>query len=345
MFLSREEYVREVRETASQPLPWERLDGKTLLLTGATGLVGTFLVDTILWKREHDGLDCRIIAVGRNAETARARFGDALDGKALSFLAWDVNEDEKPHVSADYVIHAASNTHPRVYASDPIGSVMTNLLGLRNVLELARQAGAQRTLFLSSVEIYGKAWHPEDLFDEAYCGYIDCNTLRAGYPEGKRAGEALCQAYRAKYGMEIVIPRLSRVYGPTMRAEDSKALAQFLHRAASGKDIILKSKGEQRFSYTYVPDAVTGILACLLCGEDGEAYNIAGGGSMTLREIAETLAAAAGTRVVFELPDEAEQRGYSTADVALLKTEKLRSIGWKPMYSEEAGLRKCVELL
>ncbi|HCB93680.1 MAG TPA: dTDP-glucose 4,6-dehydratase, partial [Selenomonas sp.] len=102
------------------------------------------------------------------------------------------------------MIHAASNTHPRLYASDPIGSLMTNILGTHNLLEYARETKVERFVFVSSVEIYGQALKAEDVFDESYCGYLDCNRFRAAYPEGKRAGEALCNAYIGKYGMDIV---------------------------------------------------------------------------------------------------------------------------------------------
>jgi len=344
MFSNHPEYLREVRVAAETALPWEKLQDTSLLLTGATGLVGTFLVDTLLWKNEHDGLGCHIYAVGRSEEHARERFGAAL-GQDVTFVAWDVNDGALPDVPADYVIHAASNTHPRAYASDPVGSILTNIIGLRNVLDFSRKAQARRTLFLSSVEVYGKAWKSDDVFDESYCGYIDCNTLRAGYPEGKRAGEALCQAYRAAYGLDIVIPRLSRVYGPTMQDSDSKAMAQFFRRAAAGEDIILKSAGTQRFSYTYVPDAVTGILTCLLRGEDGEVYNVAGTGDMTLREIAGMIADVAGTKVVFVFPDDIEEKGYSRVDVALMKTMKIENLGWKAQYDLKYGITFCSEAL
>ena len=142
----------------------------------------------------------------------------------------------------DYVIHAASNTHPVAYASDPIGTITANVFGTQYLLDYAKEADCKRFVFLSSVEIYGENRGDTDKFTEDYLGYIDCNTMRAGYPESKRTGEALCQAYRKQMEMDVVIPRLSRVYGPTMLMSDTKALSQFILKSVKQEDIVLKSE-------------------------------------------------------------------------------------------------------
>ena len=185
-----------------------------------------------------------------------------------------------------------------------------------------------------------------ELFDEKYCGYIDSNTLRAGYPESKRCGEALCQAYAKQYGLDVVIPRFTRSYGPTLLPSDTKALSQFLRNAVGKEDIVLKSDGSQFYSYTYVADAVSGLLYVLLKGESGEAYNIADpSGDVTLRELAEELASIAGTKVVFDLPDSTESAGFSKVTKARLSSDKLRALGWKSHFPVSVGLRHTVEAL
>jgi nucleoside-diphosphate-sugar epimerase len=168
-----------------------------------------------------------------------------------------------------YILHLASNTHPMQYATDPVGTIMTNVNGLKNMLDLAAKGGARRFAFASSNEIYGENRGDAELFDERYCGYIDSNSLRAGYPESKRCGEALCQAYRAQFGIDIVIPRFTRTFGPTMLPTDSKAVSQFIKKGVAGEDVVLKSDGTQHYSFTYVADAVLGLLTVLLLGEDG----------------------------------------------------------------------------
>ena len=146
-------------------------------------------------------------------------------------------------------------------------------------------------------------------FKENEMGYIDCNSLRAGYNEGKRAGETLCQAYIEKNGIEVVTTRLPRIYGPTVKKDDSKAMSQFINKALNGEDIVLKSEGNQYFSYLYVADAVSGIFTILTNGKNGEVYNLENKSSdVYLKDLANLVAKYAGVKVVFDLPSETEKK-------------------------------------
>jgi len=266
----------------------------------------------------------------------------------LQILEGDVNQDINSLLpeKVDFVLHLASNTHPVAYASDPIGTILTNIVGTRNMLEAAASLGARRFLFASSNEIYGENRGDKELFDESYLGYIDCNSLRAGYPESKRCGEALCQAYLRQKGLDIVIARLTRSFGPSLLPSDTKAMSQFLRNGAAKQDIVLKSKGDQVYSYTYAADAVTGLLTVLLKGEKGEAYNVAEESfDIPLKEIACIIAEEAGTKVVFDLPDEVEAAGFSKATKARLDGSKLRALGWRAQYSLREGISRTLRCL
>ena len=340
-------YMDDVNYVGQLPLPWDKLRGKSVLLSGATGLVGSFLVD-VLMEKNREGLDCTVYALSRNAERAAARFSRWKDNPALKFIAYDINlpfvRDDLGVV--DYILHLASNTHPMQYSTDPIGTITTNIVGLSNMLEFACAHKASRFAFASSNEIYGENRGDTEMFAEDYCGYINCNTMRAGYPESKRCGEALCQAYKAQKGLDIVIPRLTRSYGPTMLMTDTKAISQFIRRGIAGEDIILKSAGTQYYSYTYVADAVSGLLTVLLKGESGEAYNIADEASdIMLKDLAAIIAKTAGREVVFELPDAVEAAGYSTATKARLDGAKLKRLGWQPRYDMTGGLSRTISIL
>lgn len=346
MYITSDLYIDDVKRVTKLPLPWDKLNGKSIMLTGASGLIGTFLVDVLMEKNISDGLNVKIIAVGRNEEKAGERFGDYWNNEKFSFLCADINEQLSIYTHTDFIIHAASNTHPKLYALDPVGSLMTNILGTYNLLEYALKTEIDRFVFVSSVEIYGQALKTDDVFDEKYCGYIDCNRFRAAYPEGKRAGEALCNAYIGKYGMNIVIPRLSRVYGPTMRIDDSKAMSQFIMNGVHGEDIVLKSKGAQRFSYCYVADAVSGIFYAMLLGKCGEAYNVADmNGAISLREITENIADYTKRKVVFNLPDEQETAGFSNVSVGVMDTKKLQELGWRAFDDVKSGTKKTIDIL
>lgn len=340
------EYIADVDKVCSLPLPWEKLENKTVVISGATGMIGAFLVDVLMRRNDIDGARCSVIALGRNIEKARSRlpyFGrDHFSFEEGSVAATGYS----PAAPADYVLHLASSTHPRQYATDPIGTIRANVDGLQNLLSYSAECGA-RLLFASSVEIYGQNRGDIERYDEKYCGNIDCNTLRACYNESKRLGEAMCQAYRSQKGVEAVIARIARVYGPTLLPDDSKALSQFLYRSLAGEDVVLKSEGTQKFSYLHVADAVSGLLHILLLGIDGEAYNLADRGSdVMLKDLAELVAKASGVKVVFKFPDAQEAAGYSKATLALMDGNKARNeLGWSARMGISEGISRTLCVL
>lgn len=337
-------YTQELQKLNNRPLPWEKLSGKTIMISGATGMIGKCLIDLLMLCNKSEKAPIHVIALSRNEARARERFDAYWNNDCFEYLSCDVNEAIPECGPVDYVIHAASNTHPLQYSEDPIGTIASNVIGTKNLLDYAASHGASHFCFVSSVEVYGENRGDTEKFDEKYLGYIDCNTLRAGYPESKRLGETLCNAYSQTYGLAFSIPRLSRVYGPTMLSSDTKAISQFIRKAVAGENIVLKSEGNQKYSYTFVTDAVSGILYTMLMGKSGEAYNVADEKSdITLKDLAKILAHIAGTQVIFELPDEKERRGYSTATKAMLNADKLKKLGWTPAVSMEEGLKCTVE--
>jgi len=336
-------FREDVSSVASLPLPWDKLAGKTVLVAGARGLLGAFLVEVLLARG-----NVEVVALGRDAAKARETFAAHEGNPRLRILAADVNRplDAAATGHADFVVHLASLTHPKAYATSPVSTIASNVIGTDNLLSYAAATGAARFLFASSVEIYGENRGDTALFREDYCGNLDCNTLRAGYPESKRCGEALLQAYRAEKGLDGVVARLARSYGPTLLATDTKALSQFFAKALAGEDIVLKSAGEQFYSYTYAADAVAGLLTVLLAGRDGEAYNVADpSGDIRLKDLAALVAREAGKQVVFALPDAVEAAGFSKATVARMDGAKLRSLGWSARCGIEEGVRRTLAVL
>lgn len=341
-----EKYKRSIEQCADSIYEQCSIREGVILIAGASGLIGTVMVDCIMKLNDKYNTEFKVYALGRNVKKLEEVFGVYMGRKDFLSVICDVN-DRVPYMgSVDYVIQAASNTHPLAYSLKPIETIKTNIIGTDRLLDYARKYEAKRFLFLSSVEIYGDNVGTKDSFEEFDLGYLDCNTVRAGYPESKRLGESLCRAYEAQYGLDIVIARLCRVYGPTMKSDDTKALSQFIKRAVKNENIILKSKGEQFYSYIYVMDAVKAIFAILDKGMQGEAYNVSSEKSdITLKELAQKLANISSTKVKYEIPDEEEMRGYSKATKAILNNGKLKGIGWKESYNIEQGLKETVEIL
>lgn len=321
----------------------ERLKGKSFLITGATGLIGVCLIDALMNYNRQDA-DIQIYAIGRNWEKAKFRLGEYELDDHFHFIEQDVRQPLSEDIQVDVVIPLASNTHPLAYSQYPIETIEINIKGAEHALNKALTCGAT-VLYPSSVEVYGNA-RGEDVFTEDYTGKLNLENARACYPESKRLSEALCLSYMAERGVDVKIARLSRVFGPTMLASDTKASSQFIMKALAGENIVLKSKGEQFFSYTYVADAVKSMLYILLYGESGKAYNISNKDcNVKLKEFAESCANWSGRDVVFDLPSEIEQKGYSVAMQAILDNTRLLSIGFSPLYSFKNAIHRTLNIL
>ena len=347
-------YLEDIKKVAEDiNLNFENFKNKKILITGATGLICSFLVDVLMYRNENYNDNITIYMISRNEEKIKERYKKYKleklsnnNSENLIYIIQDVCTPFNFDINFDYIIHGASNTHPLMYSTDPVGTITTNVMGLDNLLKYSINYNTKRVFLMSSVEIYGENDGSINEFCESDFGYINCNTLRAGYPESKRVCEALCQAYISKYNLDIVIGRFSRIYGPTMQMQDSKAIAQFIKNAVNGEDIVLKSEGNQYYSYCYVADAVGAMLKIIFDGTNGEAYNISDKNSdITLKDLAKILASYNNKEVVFQLPDEKERKGYSTATLAIMNSEKLKKIGWNAHYDMKNGLERTIEII
>lgn len=320
------------------------LKNKRFLITGATGLIGVCLIDALMYYNKTQDANITIYAVGRNKINASCRLGIYYDNPLFHFIEQDVRESFPDNIIVDYIIPGASNTHPLAYSQYPIETIMINIKGAENALNKAVQCGAT-LLYMSSVEIYGNAYG-NDVFTEDYTGKLNLSNARSCYTESKRVSEALCLSYAVERDVNVKIVRLSRVFGPTMLDTDTKASSQFIFKALAGEDIILKSKGEQFFSYTYVADAVAAMLVVLLKGEPCVAYNVSNERcNIHLKDFARTCARIAGKDVVFDLPSVSEQKGFSVATQAVLDNSRLMSLGFIPHYDFEDAISRTINIL
>ena len=307
----------------------EELKQKTIFISGAAGQIGKTLVSLFLHLNDSEAFDIKLILNVRNESRIKSTFLDIKERKDVSFYIGDIINEFSLNEKIDFIVSAASNTHPKAYAEFPIETILTNVLGAKNLFELGINKKA-RVLNLSTVEIYGDMTE-EIPAKEKYMGYLDCNTVRACYNESKRLVETMLQAYITERNLNALTVRLPRLFGPETKKDDSKALTQFLNNAISKENIVLKSDGNQFFSYLYTPDAVSGMISAMINGKTGEAYNFAAPDfDIRLRDLAEKIAEIAGVKVVFDLPDEIEKKGFSKSQYAILDSTKARrEFNWK----------------
>ena len=332
-------YREDVKSILLQNCDWNKFKEKTILITGATGLIGTILVDMFIFLTENYDLGIKLILISRHEKQSSYDF--------ISYISHDISKPLELNISVDYIIHAASNTHPLQYSKFPIETIETNVLGTFNLLQLAERNKSCRFILLSSVEIYGNDLNESNEgFKENDFGYLNCNDSRSCYNESKRLSETICASYYSEKKIDYVICRLCRSYGPTLKNDDTKALSQFIHNAIYGNNIILKSEGNQLYSYIYSADAASAIIFLLLNGKTAEAYNIADKKSnITLKELAAYIAECAGTKVVFDIPSKKEQMGYSKAQRAILDAKKINELGWSAHYDLQNGINRTINLL
>lgn len=318
-------YIDDIKNAASADLPWEKLSGKNILVTGATGLIGSCVVDILM---NHKGQDFHVYASGRNEGRVNQHFSEYRKSPYFHFLKYDVTEPLQSDIDFHFIIAAASGANPVLYSTDPVGVMKGNFCGVDNLLAYGVKHNIEKFVFVSSGDVYGEGDGRE--FTEEYSGYVNPLNLRSCYTSAKRATETLCISYAHQYGIDVSIARPCHTYGPHFTESDTRVYAQFIRNVLRGEDIVMKSTGEQFRSWCYVVDCVSALLHILLKGENGQAYNIADESSnISIRELAEMIAEIGGKKVVIDLPSDAEKAGYNVVTKSVFDTVKLSSLGWR----------------
>lgn len=305
----------------------EQLKSASVLITGATGLIGKNLV----WYLHQNAPGCRMIAVVRSLEKAKYAFGEECESW-LRLIRADVAEPLTMEAPIDYIIHAASMTASRDFVEKPVDTILTAVNGTRNMLELARQKQAKGFIFLSTMEIYGAPTTEGKVAEDAACN-IDSMNARASYPESKRLCESLCTAYHTQYGVPAKVIRLAQTIGPGIDYADNRVFAEFARCAIEHRDIVLHTKGLTKRSYISTNDAVQAILTVLLRGASGEAYNASNEATYcSICEMAELAAGMAdGSPIAVKIDEkDIKQFGYAPVLKMNLDTAKLSKLGWVP---------------
>lgn len=344
----KEVLIEDFKQITKRDMPWESLKNQTFLITGATGLIGSLLVKFLLYANRTMNLNATILAVVRNTEKADKIFAEDKT-EALSYIVADLAKEKVCFEgTCDYIIHAAAVTASKVMVSDPVGTIRTAIDGTEKMLQLAVEKKVKAFVYISSMEIYGQP-KTDGKTTEKDLGYVDIETVRSCYPEGKRMCECLCTAYAAQYGVNVISARLAQTFGAGILPTENRVFAQFARSAMKGENIVLHTTGESEGNYVYTADAIAAILTLLVKGQAGEAYNIANEEShITIRKMAELVAeeiADGNIQAVIDIPEDSASLGYAPPVKMWLDASKMRGLGWQPQIGLVEAYQRMIRWL
>ncbi|UNK71047.1 NAD-dependent epimerase/dehydratase family protein [Microbacterium sp. H1-D42] len=334
---------RDVDEILANDLPWDSLRGKTVLVTGASGMIPSYVVRTLLALNLRRDAGMRVIGLVRNEAKARTLLDDILDREDFTLLAQDVTAPLDLNSSVDIVVHGASPARPSLHSASPVDTIRANVEGTFRLLDLCVEAGHGHFVLMSSAEVYGQRADDGSLVAEDEYGSVDILNPRASYTEGKRAAETIATSYRAQYGIPVTIARFGHIYGPGMLLDDGRVQADFTADVINGRDITLNSDGSARRTYTYVADAVAGMFYAMLLG-DAPAYNIADrDGFISIRDLAEAFTRARPEKDLnVRFSAGVDLSAYNPTRGQGLDDTRLRGLGWRPQAGLNAGIDRTI---
>lgn len=328
----------------------DEFKNKTILITGATGLIASHIVDKMIEQG-----NVKIIALSRSKEKLSIGFQEYKINPNFSYIAQDVADPIRIDEQVDYIFHAAGPMEGKIIRERPMDVINPNINGLINCLEIMRKQKEKsgvsgRVVLFSSVTVYGNITDEDITVSEEFTRVTEnLDSISAPYSQSKRMIEVIALAYARQYGIDVVIPRFATVYGPTRFVPDT-AFYEFIRKGTVGEDITLNDSNLPKRDNIYIDDAVKGLLMVTAKGENMEAYNISSNGDLgnyaSVDEIAETIASVANKtfgkqmKVQFRA-DTSEKRSPGFK----MNNSKLKNLGWHIETSMEVGIRRTIEAL
>ena len=335
----------DLAEIISEDLPWDMFSHKTILVTGANGILPSYVVETFLYLNQKRKMNIHILALVRNKEKAQMRFKEYADDVYLTIVTQDITMPFTYEGKIDYIIHAAGEARPKFYDKDPVGAIEGHILGTRNILALAREKQVSGMLYFSSCAIYGTRFSDTgpNTIDESYVGRLSTLSSlsdRSCYSIGKSAAESFCRAYFLQYNVPVKIARIGYTFAPKMPLDDGRVFVEFIGNALRGDDIVLNSDGSAERPMLYVVDTTRAYLRILLLGNSGEAYNVAAEENSTILSFAKIVAENEPGRNCNVTHQIAKRQEYSSVKPKKIRIDitKLKALG----YMQKHNLKEAV---
>ncbi|STY72095.1 dTDP-glucose 4,6-dehydratase 2 [Megamonas hypermegale] len=313
-------------------IDWGKLNNKTIFITGATGLIGYYLINALVYKNIKENSNIKILALVRDIKKAKLQFGEQLERNGnLEFICGDLNNIPNISEKIDYVVHGASPTTSKLFVEKPVEVIQSIVNGSQNILELAKLKNIKSMVYLSSMEVYGE-YKMEEILTEDSILKINPNNIRDCYPLGKALVENISKAYFKEYKIPVNILRISQTIGLKENInliKDRKIIQEIIYCILNKKDIVLATKGESKRTYIYIRDVITAILIILLSNKYGEIYNVANEKTYNsiynmISNVIDNLA----SNEINLLIKEEKTNKYPKTNYLKLSSQKLKKLGW-----------------
>lgn len=333
---------QDLESIINSSVPWEALEGKNILISGANGFLANYLVETILFLNENRFKNkAKVFGLDKNGD----RFDSYKDRSDFVSIIQDVSDPINIKDEIHFIIQTASQASPKYYGKDPVGTLSANIFGTRNLLELARIKKVESFLFFSAGMVYGEFPDKDMQIKENTFGSLDPTDVGSCYAESKRMAETMCVSWFHQFGVPVKIVRPAHIYGPGVRLDDGRVYADFVSDIVNNRNIIMKSDGKAIRTFCYIADATVAFFLVLLKGENGQAYNIADNkGEISILNLANLLVELFPEKKLKVEKKEFIEEGYIKSKIVrhFLDTSKITKLGWNPKYSLKQGFIRTI---
>ncbi len=347
MWIDNEIYLNDLNSiTANTKINFEKLRNKNILITGATGLIGSLMINTLLYLNKTKNINCNIFAFVRNIEKAQKIFHKQInENYKINFIVGDITSKIDIEQNIDYIIHAASETSSKYFSENPVETIDSILIGTKNILNFAKEKSIQKIIYLSTMEVYGRP-ETDEKINENYPAHLNTMEVRNSYPISKRMCENLCVSYNKEFNINFNILRLTQTFGPGVQYNDGRVFAEFARSVIENKDIILHTKGETKRNYLYTMDAIQAILLTLTSDISNEVYNVANENTYcSIYEMA-VLMKELNKNINVKIEEEDISKfGYSKTLHINLDTSKIKKIGFTPTKNLKEMFKNMIDTM